>query len=151
MCIFTFKECIRYYTVHNNLMYACFLDAIKAFNCISHWKLFKVYIDRKCSIYVINVYWYQEQRLCAKWDRMTFDTFPVSNGIKQGWILSPKSFNTHEDGLSQQLNKVMVGCCMHGKVINHLYNFTWSFYMLCTLSEMTNKQKKYEKKSMQMT
>ena len=73
--------------------------------------------------YVIKllVYWYQEQRLCVKWDGMTSDTFPVCNGIKQGGILSPKFINIYVDVLSQQLNKVMVGCCMNGKVINHLY------------------------------
>ena len=48
-------------------------------------------------------------------------TFLVCNGIKQGGILSPKLFNIYMDVLSQQLNKVMVGCCINGKVINHLY------------------------------
>ena len=52
---------------------------------------------------------------------MASDTFSVYNGIKQGGILSPKLFNMYVDVLSQQLNKVMVGCCMNGKVINHLY------------------------------
>ena len=84
MCIFTLKECIRYYTVHSTPMYVCFLDASKAFDCINHWKLFKVLIDRKCPAYVIKllVYWYQEQRLCVKWDGMTSDKFPLCNGIK---------------------------------------------------------------------
>ena len=123
MCIFTLKECIRYYTVHNTPMYVCFLDASKAFDCINHWKLFKILVDRKCPAYVIKVlvYWYQEQRLCVKWDGMASDTFSVCNGIKQGGILSPKLFNIYVNVLSQQMNKVMVGCCMNGKVINHLY------------------------------
>ena len=59
------------------------------------------------------VYWYQEQCLC--------DTISVCNGIKQGGILFPKLFNIYVDALSQQLNKVKVGCCMYSKVINHLY------------------------------
>ena len=41
--------------------------------------------------------------------------------VKQGGILSPKLFNVYVDVRSQQLNKVMVGCCMNSKVINHLY------------------------------
>ena len=87
MCIFTLKECIRYYTVHSTPMYVCCLDASDAFDCINHWKIFKVLIDSKCPAYVIKflVYWYQEQRLCVKWDGMTSNTFPVCNGIKQRW------------------------------------------------------------------
>ena len=104
-------------------MYVHIFDASKAFDCINHWKLFKVLIDRKCPANVIklSVYWYQEQRLCVKWDGMTSDAFPVCNGIKQSGILSPKLFNIFVDVLSQQLNKVMVGCCMNGKVVNYLH------------------------------
>ena len=82
-----------------------------------------ILLDGKCPAYVIKflVYLYQEQRLCVKWDGMTSDTFPVCNGLKQGGILSPKLYNIYVDVLSQHLNKVMVGCCMYGKVINHLY------------------------------
>ena len=44
----------------------------------------------------------------------TSDTFLVWKGIKQGGILSPKLFNIYVDVLSQQLNKLMVGCCING-------------------------------------
>ena len=105
-------------------MYVCiFPDASKAFDCINYWKLFKIRVDKKCPAYVIKVLvdWYLEQRLCVKWDGMTSDKFSVCNGINQGGILSPKLFNIYVNVLSQQLNKVMVGCCINGKVINHLY------------------------------
>ena len=67
-------------------------DASKAFDCINHWKLFKILVERKGPAYVIKVLvsWYQEQRMCVKWDGMASDTFSVRNGIKQGGILSPK-------------------------------------------------------------
>ena len=73
-------------------MYVCFLDAGKAFVCISHWKRCKIRVDRRCPAYVIKmlVYWYQEQRLCAKCDDMVYDTLSVCNGIKQGAMLSTK-------------------------------------------------------------
>ena len=110
MCIFTLKECIRYYTVHNTPMYVCFLDVSKAFDCSNHWTIFIVLIDRKCPAYVIKllVYWYREQRLCVKWDGMTSDTFSVCDGIKQGGILSPKLFNICVVVLSQQSHDWML-------------------------------------------
>ena len=36
-------------------------------------------------------------------------------------MLSPKSFEMYAGILGQQLNKLMLGCCMKGKVSNHLY------------------------------
>jgi len=59
--------------------------------------------------------------LCVKWDGVVSDRFSVCNGIKQGGILSPKLFNIYVNVLSEQLNSVMVGCCLNGKIINHLY------------------------------
>ena len=72
----------------------------------------------KFPAYVINVlvYWYLEQRLCVKWDGMTSNEFSVCNGINQGGILSPKLLNIYVNLLSQQLNKVIVGCYINGKV-----------------------------------
>ena len=55
MCIFTLKEYIRYSTVHNTPMYVYSLDASKACDCINHWEVFKVLIDRKCPAYVIKL------------------------------------------------------------------------------------------------
>ena len=58
---------------------------------------------------------------CIKWDDITPDTVPVCNYIKLGGILSPKLFNIYADVLSEQLNTVMVVCCLNDKDINHVY------------------------------
>lgn len=49
------------------------------------------------------------------------ESFPVSNGIKQGGILSPKLFNIYVDALSSRLKTRNIGCCVNGTIINHLY------------------------------
>ena len=123
MCIFLLKECIRYYCNHKTPVYVCFLDASKAFDCINHWKLFQILIERKCPAYILRVlvFWYQEQMLCVKWNGALSECFSVSNGIKQGGILSPKLFNIYVDVLSQKLNEKTVGCSFNGTIINHLY------------------------------
>ena len=40
MCIFTAKSVFKYYTKQKSSVYACFLDAAKAFDRVSHWTLF---------------------------------------------------------------------------------------------------------------
>ena len=47
--------------------------------------------------------------------------FSVSNGIKQGGILSPKLFNIYVNVLTTSLNEKYIGCCLKDKVVNHLY------------------------------
>ena len=89
-----------------------FLDASNAFECINHWKLFQILVERKCPVYILRVlvFWYQEQMLCVKWGDSLSECFSVSNGIKQGDILSPKLFNIYVDVLSRGLTSKPVGC-----------------------------------------
>ena len=47
------------------------------------------------------------------------NTFRVSNGVRQGGILSPKLFNVYYmDELSEQLNNSNVGQNLGGQLIN---------------------------------
>ena len=59
--------------------------------------------------------------LYVKWSDSLSECFSVSNGIKQGGILSPKLFDIYVDVLSQGLTSKPVGCSFNGKIINHLY------------------------------
>ena len=90
---------------------------------INHWKLFAEMVDRKIPACIINVlvYWYQQQLLCIKWNNLISETFPISNGIKQGGILSPRLFNIYVDILSRKLNAHKIGCCINNVIFNHLY------------------------------
>ena len=45
--------------------------------------------------------------------------FKVTNGVRQGVILSPYLFNVYVDELSEQLKMCNVGCSMNGHLINH--------------------------------
>ena len=62
MCIFLLEECVRYHWNHKTPLYVCSLDASKAFDCMNHWKLFQLLIERKCPANILKalVYWYQE-------------------------------------------------------------------------------------------
>ena len=52
---------------------------------------------------------------------MFSDVFKVSNGVRQGGILSPAFFNLYMNDLSVALTKEGYGCQINGNVINHLF------------------------------
>ncbi len=123
MCIFVLKETISYYLKHNTPIFVCFLDASKAFDRLNHWVLFKHLKDRECPKYIIKflLYWYQTQEMQVRWGNSLSQKFKVSNGIKQGGVLSPKLFNVYVNKLSDSLYECSAGCTLNEVVINHLY------------------------------
>ena len=47
-------------------------------------------------------------------------SFLVSNGVKQGGIISPILFNVYMDQLNEKLNASNIGGNNGGKLVNHL-------------------------------
>ena len=48
------------------------------------------------------------------------DNFLITNGVRQGGILSPLFFNVYMDCLSESLRNTQTGCNVGGVMINHL-------------------------------
>lgn len=55
-----------------------------------------------------------------KWAGEISQPFSVTNGVRQGVILSPYLFNVYMDGLSDALNLSKVGCITGSQSVNHL-------------------------------
>ena len=118
----------EYYKSHSTSVYICFMDASKAFDRVNHLTLFKKSIDSGMPpIFVrVIVTWYCEQHACVRWGLTLSPKFYVSNGVRQGGILSPLFFNLYMDKLSVTLSKTEVGCALGKTMVNHLA------YMLMT-------------------
>ena len=105
LCIYALSEFIEYFKSRSTSVYVAFLDASKAFGKISHWTLFRKLIDRGVPLYLVIIlcYWYQKQQMTVRWGVCISDSFKVTNGVRQGGILSPQLFNIYINGLSDIL------------------------------------------------
>ena len=83
-------------------MHAVFLDASKAFDRALHMKLFEKLIQRKVPMCFVRLlkHWYKEQTMQIKWGKHFSELFQVSNGVRQGGVLSPYLFAVCLDDLS---------------------------------------------------
>ena len=58
--------------------------------------------------------------MSVRWGCSISNVFNVTNGSRQGSILSLKEFNIYFDGLSNILNNSFIGGSLGGKRINHM-------------------------------
>ena len=65
-------------------------------------------------------FWYTSQTMYVRLYNVISSGFGVSNGVRQGGILSPYLFCVYMDDLSNKLNDIKVGCTIGATLINHL-------------------------------
>lgn len=123
MCCFILKEVIDFYISSSTPVYLCFMDASKAFDKVNHYHLFNKLIKRGLPALVIRLlmFWYSTQEFLVRWCNSVSPSFTVSNGVRQGGILSPYLYNVFVDELSSRLTESRIGCCMDKHYINHLF------------------------------
>ena len=122
LCIYTLREYIELYRKRSTTVFVTFLDASKAFDRLDHWLLFEKLIYRKVPLFIVRllIVWYSLQRMHIRWGNTFSTSFCVSNGVKQGGIISPVLFNVYMDDLSCELNRSNIGGRIGGEIVNHL-------------------------------
>ena len=112
MCTTVLRETVSYYTTKGTSVYGLMLDATKAFDRVNYCKLFKILLFRDVSPLVCRLLlnMYTKQTLRVRWCNILSESFDVSNGVKQGGILSPILFSIYMDGLISKLRICGMGC-----------------------------------------
>ena len=131
-CIYVLKEAVDFYVSQQSSVYLCFLDATKAFDRVNHDVLFDKLRKRGVPGYLIRIltFWYSNQKMMVRWGNVMSESFKVSNGVRQGGILSPYLFNVYMDDLSLRLKKHYAGCRIANNIINHLF-YADDLVLLC--------------------
>ena len=105
-------------------IYFCFIDYAKAFDCVDHntlWKIFQeMGIPDHLTYLLRNLYAGQEATVRAR--RRTTDWFQIGKGVHQACILSPCLFNLHAEYnmRNARLEKAQAGIKIARRNINNL-------------------------------
>ena len=116
LCSLMYLETLQYYRNSGSNVFSCLLDASKAFDRVHYGKLFNILLSKKLPICIIRMlldcYVRQESR--ASWSSYYTDYFTMSNGVKQGGVLSAILFTLYLDKLLIRLKNSNIGCSING-------------------------------------
>ena len=112
MCTFMVLETIEYYKSRGGNVHVLLLDASKAFDRVNYIKLFDKLLSKgMCPLTVrLLLSMYTNQKLQVKWNSRLSSKFDVTNGVRQGGVLSPLLFSLYVDDLLVKLKENGIGC-----------------------------------------
>ena len=121
LCTGLVKNISAHYMSHSSSVFACLLDASKAFDLVDHSLLFQQLLQRRTPSFLVRflIIWYSSQSCSVSWDGASSDSFNVSNGIRQG-VQSPVLFTIYMDILLNKLKECGVGCYWDGLFVGAL-------------------------------
>ena len=97
LCTGLVKNISAHYMLHGSSVFACLLDASKAFDLVDHSLLFQQLLQRRTPGFLVRflLTWYSSQSCSVSWDGASSDSFNVSNGVCQGGVLSCVVYYIH--------------------------------------------------------
>ena len=129
-------ETIAYYRENRSDCFLLLLDASKAFDRVEYVKLFQTLRDRKICPTVLRLimHMYVNQKIMIRWNQLMSQTCVISNGVKQGGVLSPILYSVYVNNLIKILRDSKIGCMYNNEYMG-IFTYADDISLLCpTLS-----------------
>ena len=114
MCTSMVRETVSYFFHKGSNVYSLVFDATKAFDRVNYCKLFRILLTKNVCPFICRLLlnMYINQKLRVRWGDTFSEHFNVSNGVKQGGVISPMLYCLYIDDLIEELKASNVGCYM---------------------------------------
>ena len=123
ICTWLVVESISYFLRNGSEVFATFMDMKKAFDMVKHSLLFRKLIERNLPpIFTrLLIVMYISQTAKVKWENGLSDSFSITNGVKQGVVLSAILFCVYIHDLISQLRRNRTGCWVNGDYVGVIH------------------------------
>ena len=105
------------------IIYFCFIDYVKTFDCVEHNKLWKILKEMgiPCHLTCLLRNLYVGQEATVRTGHGTTDWFQIGKGVRQGCILSPCLFNLYAEDITRNagLEEAQAGIKIARRNINN--------------------------------
>ena len=143
MCSWMVIESISYFTRNGSDIFTCAMDMTKAFDMVQHSLMFKKLINLRFSLIFTRLL----IKMCTlqytnvRWDGKNSHQLHISNGVKQGAVLSAILYCIDTNSLFEKLRENKTGCWFNGDFVGILGYADDNFLLSPTLDglqEMLN-------------
>ena len=116
MCTWAVVETISYFMRNGSDVYTCLMDMTKAFDLVRHSLLFRKLIKAGLSVIFVRMllFIYTMQSANIRWNGVTSSMFSLSNGVRQGGVVSAILYCFYVNDLFKLLRERSAGCWVKG-------------------------------------
>ena len=116
MCSWSVSTVVEYYNRRGAPLYGAAMDMSKAFDMVSWSELFSTLKSRQINPVILRLMLaiYKGQKCKVLWNEKPSLEFRVTNGVRQGGVISAILFSVYINELIEELRKSNLGCHIDG-------------------------------------
>ena len=150
MCTWAVIETVSYFLRNGSEVFTCLMDMTKAFDLVKHSLLFRKLLKAGLSIIFVRMllFIYVMQTANVRWNGQVSSIFSLSNGVRQGGVISAILYCFYVNDLFQLLRQRSAGCWVKGN-FHGIFGYSDDYFLLAPslagLQEMLNTCEEYVK------